>query len=125
MRALVSILLLAVILFQTTAKLSILIQFKINQDYIAKNLCINRAKPKSCCEGSCHLNKQLEEEEKQENVPSAPNLKGKFELMPCTVMVEQKWSFDKNIIEPSFIYILKEYTTESRAVFHPPDFPLV
>lgn len=35
------------------------IEYLINRDYIAKNLCINKDKPKSCCKGKCHLVKQL------------------------------------------------------------------
>ena len=35
------------------------IEYALNKDYIAKNLCINRDKPKSCCQGKCHLKKQL------------------------------------------------------------------
>jgi hypothetical protein len=36
-----------------------IVDFLINREYIAKNLCINRDKPKSCCKGKCHLVKQL------------------------------------------------------------------
>lgn len=36
------------------------IEYAVFKDYIAKNLCINRDKPKSCCQGKCHLKKQLE-----------------------------------------------------------------
>lgn len=36
------------------------IEYAVFKDYIAKNLCINRDKPKSCCEGKCHLEKQIE-----------------------------------------------------------------
>lgn len=35
------------------------IEYAVNKDYIAKNLCINRDKPHSCCEGKCYLEKQL------------------------------------------------------------------
>jgi len=36
------------------------IDYLINKDYIAKNLCINKDKPKSCCKGKCHMVKQLQ-----------------------------------------------------------------
>jgi len=36
------------------------IDYLINNDYIAKNLCINKDKPKSCCKGKCHMVKQLQ-----------------------------------------------------------------
>lgn len=35
------------------------IDYLVNKDYIAKNLCINKDKPKSCCKGKCHMVKQL------------------------------------------------------------------
>jgi hypothetical protein len=35
------------------------IEYALNKEYIAKNLCINRDKPKNCCQGKCHLKKQL------------------------------------------------------------------
>lgn len=36
-----------------------IIEYALNKEYIAKNLCVNRDKPKSCCEGKCHLKKEL------------------------------------------------------------------
>lgn len=35
------------------------IEYVVNKDYIAKNLCINRNNPHSCCEGKCYLEKQI------------------------------------------------------------------
>ncbi len=48
-----------------------IIDFKINQDFIAKVLCVNRNIPESTCNGKCHLKKQLKktEESKDENLP--------------------------------------------------------
>lgn len=34
-------------------------EYLIHKDYTAKNLCVNRSKPKSYCHGKCHLEKQL------------------------------------------------------------------
>lgn len=36
-----------------------IIDYLIHKDYIAKNLCVNRDKPRSCCKGKCYLVKQL------------------------------------------------------------------
>ncbi len=36
------------------------IEYLINKDYIAKNLCVNKDQPKSCCKGKCHMVKQLQ-----------------------------------------------------------------
>ena len=35
------------------------IEYAVNKDFIAKNLCVNRDKPKSCCQGKCYLQKQV------------------------------------------------------------------
>jgi len=35
------------------------VEYALNKDYIVRNLCINRDNPKSCCQGKCHLKKQL------------------------------------------------------------------
>lgn len=42
---------------------SIYIDFYVNQDYIAAELCENKAKPEMKCNGQCHLMKQLQEVE--------------------------------------------------------------
>ena len=47
------------------------------KDYIAENLCENREEPKSCCEGKCHLQKQLEKNsETGESTPKDKTKKG-------------------------------------------------
>src|SRR5690554_4831329 len=40
---------------------AIFIDFKLNQDYIAKVLCINREKPQLECNGQCILMKKMEQ----------------------------------------------------------------
>ncbi len=40
--------------------------FHFNQDFIAKNLCVNRAKPAMQCNGKCYLKKQMAEQEQQQ-----------------------------------------------------------
>jgi hypothetical protein len=35
------------------------IEYALNKDFIAKNLCVNKEKPKNCCQGKCHLAKEV------------------------------------------------------------------
>ena len=35
------------------------IEYALNKDFIAKNFCVNKEKPKSCCHGKCYLEKQV------------------------------------------------------------------
>jgi len=70
-KQLIAILFLFAFLTQTFSKAVIVCSFYANQDYIAKNLCENRNKPKrSCCAGKCQLRKRLNKdtnEDKQNN----------------------------------------------------------
>jgi hypothetical protein len=45
------------------------IDYALNKDYIAKNLCENRNKPKMNCNGKCHLMKQLKKAGSEESTP--------------------------------------------------------
>jgi len=56
-----SILLLFAVLSPTIQKGFILTDFAINQDYIAKYLCINKDIPKSNCNGKCYLSQIINE----------------------------------------------------------------
>ena len=40
-------------------------QFKLFQDYIAQELCVEKEKPNNCCQGSCFLEDQMEKQERQ------------------------------------------------------------
>ena len=60
------------ILLQTFNQVVIVAQFYANRDFIAKNLCENRAKPERKCCGKCYLSKQLNkaDDTKSSNVVS-------------------------------------------------------
>ena len=47
-------------------KVFVYVDFYLNQEYIAKNLCENKDKPVLKCNGKCHLAKELAKEEKKE-----------------------------------------------------------
>ena len=59
-----SILLIA-FLVQTGSRYLVMLDFELNQDYIAKNLCENRNKPCCHCNGKCYLKKQLNKADKE------------------------------------------------------------
>jgi len=52
-------------IFPSLTKIGILIDFKINQNFIAKVLCINRDKSIITRNGKCYLTEQLKKEVKQ------------------------------------------------------------
>lgn len=81
LKNLLSIFLLIIFLLPGLTKLWIIVDFKINQSYIASTLCTNRGEPITMCYGSCYLSKQLKkvEEEEQQELPT--NLRQKVEVL--------------------------------------------
>lgn len=63
------------------AEAGIYFSFKINQDYIAKFLCVEKDKPDSTCHGCCQLKNRLEEhEEKKQELPQSETKKNDIQL---------------------------------------------
>jgi hypothetical protein len=56
--------------------------YRINRDYIAENLCVNRDKPMLNCNGQCYLAKKLQAAEEKEQKSNAERL----EKMPEVVL---------------------------------------
>jgi len=114
--------LLLLMLVQSFSKLVVVIEYNLNKDYIAKNFCINRFKPKMHCNGKCQMMKRLAEDEKQNstNHPNTTRIKVQdlvlsdqitrpvLPALPCTAL-----SYNE---EPPLL----KYTSPIRFIFHPP-----
>ena len=81
MKQLTAFVLITIMLLQTFSKIWVVVSFKINQAQIAKTLCIKKENKNYTCQGKCHLKKQLDktDEEEQKQVPN--NLKEKSEVL--------------------------------------------
>jgi hypothetical protein len=99
----------------------VVLAFNINRDYIAKNLCENRYRPKMHCNGNCVLMKKLKEKEKEEqNQPAA-----KSEL---SIIVLSSRTYFANTLPPVQVQTKTVYAESSLvktvdrsfAFFHPP-----
>lgn len=112
------ILILSIFSFQFS-ELLIYIAFKINQDYIAENLCVEKDIEGSTCKGCCQLEKKLDEQQnKKEALPvsqsekqdiyfyaeTSPSL---FPIFPATNTLKEYYS-----VKYQFELRLK--------IFHPP-----
>ena len=123
-RRLICFSLLIAILCSQSSKLFIYFSFKINQEYIAKELCENREVPKMNCHGKCYLVKQLkQEEQKQENNEKAP-VKQRISLdvlcfvkQPALILLTQYKSAQKISCLRSDFSLQKGYSVK---VFQPP-----
>lgn len=55
------------------------------QDYIAKNVCVQKDNKINTCRGKCHLKKLLEEADKNESSQSHSSLKEDIEVLYCPI----------------------------------------
>jgi hypothetical protein len=98
-----------------------LLDYHINGNYIASNLCENKDKPNSCCHGRCFLKKQMQKEDSEKNGSST--VRDNLEIT---------WFFEENPSENIAIlssvahvdrYLMKSYHTSLSSCFHPPAAP--
>lgn len=128
MRKAFSILIITALMLPNLTKFGILIDFKINQDFIAKVLCINKDKQMSTCKGKCYLSEQLKKAEEQEEKQAPTSKKERLEV----VDYYSKSSFDFPFDTDCFISKLNpagidEFFTSSYIadIFRPPKFTLI
>lgn len=81
MKKAISIVLVFLLIFSNLSRIWILIDYTVNQDFIAKVLCINKNKPELQCNGKCHLANQIKQQEEKENQGTASESKTKTEVI--------------------------------------------
>lgn len=118
----IAILLSVIVLLPSIQKVAIIVDYEVNKDYIARNLCINRDKPEMACEGKCQLCKRLEESENkaQQPVSPVPSLKEiTLFYQPCL-----PWLLDDagDAQMALFHFAISFSNPANRSVFHPPEF---
>ena len=124
MKLLAGSILILLVLFQAFSKWVIMAEYTINKDYIAKNLCENKARPMLHCNGKCQLMKKLAEEEKQNSSSSntGNNIKvsdvlftHEISTLCITNLPEEKATFNSELI-------LSKSSAHLSSIFHPPTF---
>jgi len=122
MKLLAGSILILLVLFQAFSKWVIMAEYTINKDYIAKNLCENKARPMLHCNGKCQLMKKLAEEEKQNSSSSntGNNIKvsdvlftHEISTLCITNLPEEKATFNSELI-------LSKSSAHLSSIFHPP-----
>jgi hypothetical protein len=120
-RKLTAIILMLAVGATSFQKAIFLLDYRINKNFIAAKLCINRNRPNSCCKGKCYLNKQLQKEETGNSGNPAPgSAKNTILLyvespgnMASVTMVEMKYAVR---------YLYRECQPFVHSIFHPPGF---
>ena len=83
MKQVTTILLVLLIFLQPFSKIWIVVSFKINQESIAKTLCVKKEVKNNTCQGKCHLKKQLDKADEDEQKETPTNAKEKVEVLYC------------------------------------------
>jgi len=124
MKAVFTYLVLFAFALQIGSRIYVLVDFKINQEYIAENLCEKKDEPESCCEGKCHLAEELNEiEELESNTPinSENSKKEKIEDFPLFLNSNQSIAPINNESKQSFNELfVKTNSGFTVELFHPP-----
>lgn len=116
-----AIILLFGFLCQTISKLAIIINYQVNKEYIAQNLCVNKDEPESCCEGKCHLEKELKKADEAESTLPGSDIKEKLETFSCLDNNFFKGLISvSSIITYSFPICPNLNQGYEASVFHPP-----
>lgn len=106
---------------QTFSKWFMLMEYQLNKDYIAANLCENRAKPELKCHGKCQLMKKMKQEEKEDqDQPTGYKIKTGLVLSSKTFFASMETRVvTKDKFYP-FLIILGIPVDRSSDIFHPP-----
>ena len=117
-RSVILIALMIVFCFQQWA---VIIAFNFNQPYIAKNLCVNKKKPHSCCKGKCYLGKALQKNTDNSTEAKAP-IKYKVEVFTSRD-ADDPFKTHYSVIETLLFPTLQHFTHQGyyKSAFHPPD----
>lgn len=120
MRSFIAILVAFVFLFQSASKLLIMADYEMNKEFIAKNLCENKEKPKSTCNGKCHLAKELKKQDKKENQTSNSQ-KEKYEnQFYSEVKKSDVINTDLTNNQLAVLYQFTNYANYLDSIFQPP-----
>lgn len=96
----------------------IVMHFKLNQEAIEREFCVNKNTPELACHGTCHLKKQLQKAEDSEPVSL-----GSYQQVDMTPILFTKFKTRILIIELRNnipIYKAIHYTEPYREIFVPP-----
>lgn len=123
-----AILLSFVLLLPILVKLDILIDFKLNQDFIAKVLCINKEVPETTCNGKCYLSKQIKKVDNQQGQQAPNNKNEKPEILYYFVdsfYNKLQKPVDYSIVNNNFFLTEIHASNVVSNIFHPPKISVI
>lgn len=110
------------LLLQSFGRTVILVNFKINQAYIAYTYCENRDKPEMNCAGNCQLSKKMEQtNETEKQLPPNLNLRDLTLFTPLARQLKSGLSFAQQSKKDLAGVMGSPHRGFIEALFHPPD----
>lgn len=103
-----------------------LVDYWVNYDYIANELCENKAKPEMHCDGKCHLKKELAKAVEDEKSTSSSDKKNTSKQEVEVLFFENKiLQLSKVLLTSTSKEVNNHYQNlygylTAHAVFHPP-----
>jgi hypothetical protein len=127
LKRLASILLVILLTWQTIFNVGFFIYWRVNQTFIAENLCENRNKPQMHCNGKCYLFKKMKQAEEEENAKnSLPNAIPNFKSVDNFVFQNHDWNIEFTSLsfqKPKFTpYSSNLLIGNQNSIFRPPKF---
>lgn len=95
------------------------VEYVINQDYIAKFLCINQDKPEMQCNGKCHLYKEVEKQQEETPVSLQISLK-EYPIGFVKILGLKDQKNFQTLIESNYLYLKNYKYLYTTSVLHPP-----
>lgn len=111
---------LTAVILQSFTLPMVLIGFKLNKEYIASELCVNRDIPESGCNGQCYLMKKLKQAGDNDQGAEKPAVKRETFWQHCTALIKRTTLLPLRsvLLAPSGKV---HYTfLSSFSIFHPP-----
>jgi hypothetical protein len=105
---------------QSMQNIFILLEFKLNQNYIAAHLCENRDKPQLHCNGKCQLSKELKKADEESNTSNTTAIQFKHVELFSEVIPEIDLSCEEIILHQPVFYSNKVCEGWTNCTFHPP-----
>jgi hypothetical protein len=115
--------LILLVMTQTFSQWFVLLAFKINQSYIAKNICENRYRPQLHCNGNCVLMKKMKQRVKEEQkAPSSLKLEVSAGVLSSCSFFANLNNLSFTISKPLIPLFNTGYIVDRHSsVFHPPN----
>lgn len=101
-----------------------IVNYMVNYDFIAQNLCENRDKPEMSCNGKCYLSKELAKT--TDTFPKQDNSKINIQILADSFVASDIFSFSELNIgfnekpkQNSYLALCYHFSLNSN-IFHPP-----